>query len=735
MKKFIAVIIKIRYLIITILSVFFIVSLTLIGSLNINYRIEDYLPDTSDTKISLSILDKEFGKTTEFTLMVENINKEEAERIKSELMYVAGVNLVIFSVNKEEFYRNNCALYKVMVSGEINDSSVKNFTLNVKETIDDYKYVITGSVIKMAEIEKNTDHDVPLILIISSILIITLLILTSSSFFEPIIYVITIAFTIVFNLGSNIIFKEISYYTNSMAAIIQLALTIDYSIIIMHKYNLVKEEEKDTIKAITKSMSSSISSIICSALTTMAGLISLSFMSIKIGLDMALVFTKSILISVVITIILMPILIVTFKKPLEKLKHKELRINKEKLANFLFNKKIIITFILLGLALTGFVLSFKTKISYREKTTYHQEEQILKTFDSSTQIMILTPKVTTKDDANKEIELIKDIKNLKFIDNYIVKNVMSFTATLKTPVNYKEAIELSGFDESFVLPIFKYYFKKQDITLDDKVEIDTLLNYTKVGIALNEIFKEQPLFIKNIIIEKINSVYSVFSSENYSRIILELNLDSKKDEMYDYLDELEKIIDKRYDKAYIAGDVIVNNDIKKSFSSDLNMINTFTIVLIFIIILLIFKSVSIPVILIIVIQGAIYLSFSLSLILKEEINFLSYMVILAIQMGATIDYGIVYTSNYLDERIVLDKKSAMFKSIKNSTSTIVSSGIILTICGIMVSLVSKTGIIANIGYMLARGTIVSVVMVTILLPCILYLFDKVIIKTTWRKKI
>lgn len=1085
-KKFIIVAL---FLIATLLSVW------LSGMVAINYDISAYLDESTETKISLSIIENEFGKTGDVQVMIEDIDADSAKDVVDIIKGISNVLVVNFDEHDENYYKNKNALFVVIVDGN-EYSDVANIVVeDIKTALHhnfEGKVNFGGSVVENHAMREAIQSEIVVILVVSICLVIAIMLIMAKSWLEPFIILMASGVAVFINMGTNAIFGEISYITNAVAAILQLALSADYSIVLLHAYRKARENDVSSEKAMTSAIKEVIKPVLASSLTTIAGLLALLFMTMTIGFDIGIVLMKGIVISALTSLTLLPALLLIFEKLMDKTTKRELVLKGKRLCDFAIKGRKVVAPVALALIITCGALQLGNAYSFTDSTgvnaavetnfgannsivvvypttsgsfekeselankllsfttaegntvlknytaysntvrqlydidmaarklnisksdvemlfaMYHlynntsavklttldfvayaddlikndvdikafsdeELEKVLRTllainelmngehtaeefhmlattgamqgseldlfavkqmyglyfyetladktvrFETMLDFMIASSTNTNVEDmfddkTVADLTLLSDgIKQFKaqwempltqtqfqdlMYQNYgtslnkitvaliygnyflsveetpqdtiplgnllpflVSKNLISdpaaidaineYTALYTTvcasypyeqflPVLIQAATTLSGetpavaTDDEAIQQLYIMYFGEQNAfenvkiggrhfvrfvnetaktnsviasqladdgqkRLDDMLLVDTFLSdttaydykeltdkisalqngikslstnkamnsdmvsgvYIKYAIAhklplntpimacdllefvsdnmrKNELLKQK---ITEDMCKKVDSAKAdmagakeLFLSRTYSRMLLSIDLPSESEESTRFVEYLTASVKEVFGHdAHVAGEMVATYDLQKTFDHDNTLISTFTIISIFLIIMLVFRSLSLPVILVAIIQGAIWIAMSTSL-LGGPMFFMSYIIASCILMGATIDYGILMSTSYVQYRETLDKKEALLRSVEIAIPTVFTSGLILTICGFVVGIISSQSSISTVGVLLGKGTLVSVVMITLVLPSVLYLLDGFILKLSIKKK-
>lgn len=809
-------IVKFRYVFLGLFLAFAVASVFFVGKTNINYDLKQYLPDDSDTNVSLGILEDEgFGYNCMMNVMLNGGSVSKAHQIATELEYklnedsAQNPRVAIITVSFDE--SGNHALLQIAINGDEFSENASYVVNKVPELLAGEDFAVSGGAVQNMQLTQAIDKELPIILGVSVAVVLVILLATSSSWIDPILFLIVVGIAALLNMGTNFIFGSISYITQSVAVVLQLALAMDYSIILLHNYNSKMEEGLEPKEALTKALSESFASIFSSCLTTVAGLAALLFMTFTIGFDIGMVLSKGVLLSMVSVFLLMPALILLFKKPIAKTQHKRLMIPTKRLSRFSFSLRKAITLtsavVIAGCAVLsmGFnTYSFKVNLGSNEDSN-----QVADVFGNNNMFMVLFEKGSesenlaghqeivnfvygysdfkNEDGTNKGITAVyspvvkyteEELVGMLHIDSDMVEKLYMFmekSGQAVSPVEIKQFAEQNITDgilnikitpqklssmTDMDLSVMQIYYNMMDYDtefdnnvplirlvtdLQDKIWRNTvkLLCETVLKVdpeplfaLADEIYTQREELAVLDVNAMIDGAMSMFESSNYCRTIFILDIEQADEKTFTFLASLEEMLDSGLfgeRNTYMAGESPVLYDVEKAFDSDLTKTTVLTICCVILIIGLTFLSFSLPLLLVYIIQGAIWISMSFSAIFNSSIFFMSYIIVSCILMGATIDYGILLSSTYVKFRQKFGKKEALSEALKMAMPTVFTSGSIMTVAGFCVGLISSVEAINSVGLLLARGTIVSVIMVLVVLPALLVVFDKILDKTTKHK--
>ena len=731
-------IVNFRYLFLGLFVVLAVICTININNVKVNYDITSYLPDDTETKVGIDLM-KEFGELNQMQVLLTDISYDDAQEKADKIKNIDNVENVSFN-NTKDYYKNNNALIVVEL-GNVSDNTKDKVLSKIDNIVDDSEYYIYVENSDDAVGGMNT------ILIIVVIIIVAVLLFTSKSYFNVILAFIVFGISILLNMGSNFLLGEISYITKSIAIVLQLGLSLDYLIIFLNHYMKEVKDDDNLILAVKKTVTKSIKEIFASSLTTIAGLIALVFMQLKIGGDIGIVMSKGIVCSMLTVILLLPCLLIIFNKPIMKLEHKSFVPNTKKLSQIILKSRkvllsLFIIIVLLSIYLMGkysYVYNVYSVKSITKSDTQIALDKIESNFGKHNRLVIL---VENKDkDYNKELELFNELsKNQNILSmTSIGSQEIGSNIYLGSKLDYNTLSQILNITPELSLNLYKYYARENNeldklININDyKITVIDLIYFLKDNKDNLPLEDDMKLMVDNYY-NTINNSIAFLESDNYSRFILELKTDVEGEETFELLDDIKDVTNKYYDSSTLVGESVSARDLSDTFSHDNLIITLITIVFIALILLFSFKSLGMTLLLILTIEGSILINFGITTLIGDNIFFMSYIVVSAIQMGATIDYAIVMSNRYLTLRNKMNKKEAMIGALTDSTPAIITSGLILTASGFLIGFISDSGVISSIGMALGCGTLISMICTIFILPAILHVCDKFIKITTFTKK-
>ena len=649
---------------------------------DVNYDILSYLPEETSTMQAEKILQDEFGCGSIAMLIVEDMPDKDVAKVKEKVAKLDGVkkalwvdDFVDLSVPKEILPKDMTDLLyngdkSTMIIVMLKEGTA---TLTTQNTVQKIRNIVgaQGFLSGMSGIIKDTkdcaDGEMPLYIIIAGILTLIVLLLTMESTVVPFVFLLSISLAIIYNFGSNIILGEISYITKALAAVLQLGVTMDYSIFLLHRYDEELGKNSDRIEAMSNAIQNTFVSIIGSSTTTVAGFLALCTMDLSLGMDMGIVMAKGVIIGVLCTVTILPSLILIFDKPIHKYKHKTILPAFEKTSKFVVKhyKKLAVLFVII------FIPAFIG--NNNAKVYYNLDESLPDDFPS----IVATNKM--KDDYHMESTdfiLVSD----KLDSNDVTSMI-------------KELEEIDGVNS--VIGLEKYIGP----AIDQEMIPDEILSELKAG--------------------------------GYEEILLNSKYRAASDECNAQLTEVEHIVHKYDPEGLVGGEAPLTKDLIRIADTDFKKVSAASIIAIFLIIAIVFKSISLPVILVAAIECAIFANLGIPYYTGKIEPFIASIVLGTIQLGATVDYAILLTSRFKEELGYNDNKfEAMQAAIKHSGGSIMTSALSFFSATIGVGVISQLELIGSLCSLMSRGAIISMFMIIFILPGLLLVFEPVIRKTS-----
>ncbi len=731
------------------------ISIPKVGVVN---DLTEYLPESTETRQGLDIMNEEFTTFGTAKILVSNITYDKALALSKELEEIKGISAVSFydeeddtydSAKIGDYYQNATALYTLTFEEEQDTDLSQEAMVQVREKLDGYSSYVYTTVDKDDAASLKADMKVIVVIVIFIILVV--LIFTSKTYMEIVIFLAVFGVAALLNMGTNYWFGEISFVTNAVGAVLQLALAIDYAIILFHRF-MEEHEDKETIEAITVALSKAIPEISSSSLTTVSGMVALMFMQFGIGMDLGSVLTKAIIISLLTVFLFMPALIVMFSNAIDKTVHKNF------VPTINFWGKIVVKLRYIGLPIFLVIVAGASVFSGRCPYIYDinsiesskkneflaSKERIEETFEVTNTMAIVVPRGDYESEGRilKRLEALEEVDTALGLANVEVSDDGKYILVDK--LGPRDFSEVAGVDLDLVRVLYQFYaFDKEQYSafmknLDDyRVSIIDMIDFIyqqkeKGGIEFDEEMSDEI----DDLYKAVCDAREQLEGETYDRLVFNLKGAVEGEETFKTIDHIRDIALDYYDEVYVVGDATSNYDLSTSFQRDNVIISVLTALFVGIILLFTFQSAGLPFLLVLTIQGSIWINFSMPYLTQSTMYFLSYLVVSSIQMGATIDYAIVITSRYLDLRKERpDRKKAVVESLNQSFPTIITSGTILTSAGFVIGYLTNNAVIASLGKVLGRGTLISIILVMTVLPQLLLVGDKLIDKTELTKAV
>lgn len=723
----------------------FIFSVFSMNWVQVENDVTTYLPDDTETRQGIVAMNDNFVTFGTAQIMVSNITYETAEEIHNILSSVEGVDMVTFDASADH-YTNASALYDVSFSGGNFDDVSLNALAEIEEKLSAYDL----SVYTMVGYDENAllREEMTTILVVSSFIILAILSLTSRAYMEVPVLLMTFGAAALLNMGTNFLCGKISFISDSVAVVLQLALAIDYAIILCHRFS-DEHETKDARESAIIALSKAIPEIGGSCLTTISGLGALAFMKFGIGLDMAVVLIKAIMLSLLSVFTLMPGLLVLFCPLIDKTKHKKLLPNITFAGKFAVKTRRFVPVIFIFLLGGAFWLSSQCPYAYSYndlKTAKMSERQnayfkIKDTFGTSNMVAVVLPsgnyeaesQILAQFSERSEVKSTMGLSGIEAMEGYKLTDaltprelseligldyeVVQLLYTAYATEHNQYGMIISGLEE-YQIPLFDMF-----IYLKDQLEVHNISLTGDDQAEMEELFSQLEL------------AQAQLQNAKYSRMVVYLTLPEEGAETYAFLEEMRSIIGQYYeDDYYVVGNSTSSRDLSASFITDNLLISVLSAFFVIVVLLFTFQSAGLPLLLIIVIQGSIWINFSFPMLTGEPLYFLGYLIVNAIMMGANIDYAIVISSHYQELKAHMPHKEAIVHALNAAFPTVFTSGTIMASSGMLIGNLSAQPVVSVMGLCLGRGTVISIFLVLFVLPAFLVLGDSIIERTSFRFK-
>ena len=711
---------------------------------NVNDDITSYLAKDTETRRGLDIMESEFTTFATANVMVSSITYDAAEKLAPKIGAIDGVHSVEFDAT-EAHYKNASALFAVTFDGDATSEVSEKAMDEIKSLLADYDTYISSEVGN--PMEQTIKSEMVVVLGIAVFIIIAVLLFTSKTYMEIPVLLITFGAAALLNMGTNYWFGTISYVTDSIAVVLQLALAIDYAIILCHRYT-EEREHLEARDAAVAALSKAIPEISASSLTTISGLAALSLMHFRLGYDMGIVLIKAIIMSMLSVFLLMPGLLVLFSKLIDKTHHRSFVPKISLWGKLTVKTRYVIPPLFLIIAAAAFVFANRCPYVYGYSTldTVKQNESkiadkmVASTFGTDNLVAMLVPSGSYEKEAQllnvisaqPEVESAMGLANIEAMDGYTVTSAL-------TP---RQFAELTDQDIEAARLLYAAYAVNEK---DYGQIVSSIDDYTVPLVDIVLFLRDQEnagyITLERDMSDMLDEMgaelefgLAQLEGENWSRFVIYLNLPEESEETYEFLDTLHGIAGAYYSDCVLVGESVNARDLRSSFSTDNLLISILSALFVVVVLLFTFRSVGLPLLLMIVIQSSIWINFSVPYLTSSNLFFISYLIVSAIQMGANIDYAIVISSRYLDLKKSMPIKEAMIETLNQAFPTIITSGAMLASAGLIIGRMTSDNTISSIGTCLGRGTIISIFLVMGVLPQILLLGDILIEKTAFAIK-
>ena len=669
-KKFFQQVVDHRKLLMVIFIAAALICAVLQNFVAVDYDVTDYLPEDSSSTVSLNKMDEEFdGSIPNARVMIKNVSIADALTYKSELEAIDGVTDVTWlddassttvpietldTDTVETYYKDGNALFSVSISEDKRLEAVED----IRELIGDDN-AMSGSPVSTAVATTSTVSEVAKISVYAVLFVLLVLTVTTTSWLEPVVILLGLGTAVIINMGTNIIFGEISFVTNAAGSILQLAVSLDYSVFLFHRFLETTKTIKDPKEAMVDALTKSSSSILASGMTTVIGFLALVLMRFRIGPDLGLALAKGVGISLLTVFFFMPGLILASYPLIQKTRHRRFVPSFRKFGELIIKIMVPVSVIFLFLIVPAYLASNSNSFYYGASHLFGPEtqlgqdiEEIEDVFGKGDTYVMMVP----RGDTAKEKELSDKLQELPQ-----VKSVISYVdlAGPEVPDTYLEADQLSQLE-----------------------------------------------------------------SDNYSRMVISVEADLAGDETFDLVREIRADAQEYYpDTWYLAGEGVSAYDLMDTITADTAKVNLVAIAAVFLVLLLTMKSVTLPVILVLGIETAIWINLSVPYFTGQHVFYIAYLIISSIQLGATVDYAILFSDRYSEYREQYGRRRSIVETVTSCSVSILTSASVLTVVGFLLGMLSTHGLISQLGYFLGIGTLCSLCVVMFVLPGLLYLTD------------
>lgn len=680
MKKLADIIVKYKAVILILFIVLSLVSGFLSTRVKTNFDIYSYVPKKAPSTIAIDTMTEEYAQDIpNAEIAIPNMSISDALLMKERLASLPYVQEVLWLDDQldlatpldmldqkvvEGFYKDEVALFHVTLE---EDSKAIDILVEL-QTIAGPEGAVRGQVVEMANMQRGVNVEISRILLVIIPVALAILLFATTSWFEPILFMVVIFVGVLLNMGSNILFGEISFISQAVGGVLQLAVSMDYAIFLLHRFRDYREEGLSVEEAMKNAIVKSFSPISSSALTTFFGFLALVFMRFRLGPDLGIVLAKGVLLSLLSVFFLLPILAVYTYKIIDKTTHRSLLPSFKRTSRFI----VRIGIPLMVVAALAIVPAY---IAQRSNDFLYGSQSF--------------PKGS------------REARDVNYMNEHFGENMQMVLLAPKG----QWAVEEKLANDLLALP-----------------EMKSVVGYvTQVGTGMPP----------DLIADR---VLSNLISDHYSRLILVAESPTESPETYELAEKIRAMTEEAYPEggAHLAGANFVLLDMKTTINQDLGIVNGLAILAIFIVIMIAFRSLALPALLVLTIELSVWINLAIPYLVGTPLNFIGYLVISTVQLGATVDYGILMAQHYMDHRQLLGRKEAAMKTVQTVAGSIIPPALILASAGFTLAAISSIQVVAELGSVLGRGAIISLAMVLFLLPNLLRLFDHFIEKTTWK---
>ena len=722
-RKTAALIVRLRGWILALLLLCAALCVPAIAKTRINYDLTRYLDESTMTKRALRVMEQEFGMGDQLYVMFEDQPQEKLNSLVEELNGLEEVRFAVHDPTDDVRVADGVSYQRVTLT--LTDCDAGALVRKLRQMYADIPCAVGGQAASLLDIQQSVGAEIPAVMGISVAVVLAVLLLTSHAWLEPAVILLVLAVSILINMGTNFIFPDVSFITFAVSAILQLALSIDYAIMLLHAYNGFLDAGMKREQAMTEALAHSFMPVASSAFTTVAGLLSLLFMSFTIGFDIGLVLSKGILISMLCVFLLMPSVTLLFGGALKATRHRPLRLGGDRLAALVYRIRHPLAVLLTLAVAFGFYLQSGNAYLFTDSGRSGQNGEsarIVRVFGETNPMVILVPGGEEDADYDLQRQLKDRLLALEMDGEKVIRDLSAMVTDGEQALQYYTAQDVASLTGMNLL-LVNLYFRAQGF--GDSVRADRLLE------AAGDLIAGDAEMLR--LRAALADAKAAFNGPHYARMLLELSFPVSDSRIRPAIDMIQDAARTVYgEDFYLTGVPMSTYDIGHAFEGDLMKVNLITFAAILLIVALSFRALALPLILVFVIEGAIWITMGISRLINQPIFFMSYLICVSIQMGATIDYGILLSSHYRDARRSSQPvREALAAAMKKALPTVLTSGIILITAGYIVGRMCSVYYISAIGLLLSRGAAVSVFLVLTLLPALLAMGDRLIVS---RKK-
>ena len=732
------------------------------GWVHVENDITAYLPADTETRQGLSIMEEELTTYGTARIVVSHTSEALAQSLAYRMEQIEGVTSATVgsgtvggesetgqAEERSDYIQGSDVLINVTFDGEADQQISLDAMSEIKTLLEPYDAYINSEVGN--DTAGNLASEMQVILVIAFTIIVLVLLFTSRSYAELPVLMLTFGSAALLNMGTNFIFGTISFVSNSVTVVLQLALAIDYAIILLHRFTEERERLGEDRAACIAALAYSIPAISSSSLTTISGLAAMMFMQFGLGFDMGLVLIKAICFSMLSVFTLMPGLLMLFSNAIQKTQHRSFVPHIDRWGNLVVKLRYVGVPLFGLLLVAGFLLSqncpyvygYSELVTTKQNENQIAEQRVNDTFGTQNIMALLVPKgdyasekaLLHRLEQYDEVDYAMGLSNIEALDGY----------TLTDKLTPRQFSEMTDMDYEIVELLYTAYAAKDDSLGQAVSGVDTYaVPLMDMFLFLYDQVEQGFVTLDEETQSQLDDLYAALTDgqaqmmgDQYSRMVLNLNLPEEGEETFEFLQTIHQEAERYYpaDQIFLVGDSTSDYDLSTSFERDNILISVLSVVFVILVLLFTFQSVGLPILLICVIQGSIWINFSFPTLFDQPIFFMGYLVVTSIQMGANIDYAIVISSRYSEMKELMPPKQAIIKALDLAFPTVLTSGTILTSAAYLIGKLSSEPAIVGIGENLSRGTLISMILVMFILPQILLLGDKIVEKTRFNIKV
>ena len=680
-RRFYSCIVKYRKVIMVLFAVITAISAFMIPEVSVNYELADYLPRDYISTKSIGFMRGEFGDMPNARIVLRDVSEHEVREYKRKLESIDGVEYVswidsMIPLNipvsilpesiTERFYKDGNAILTLTVDEDKQYQVIPE----VYDVIGEDN-TLSGNAVSTVVAATNTVEEGKIVTIAALIILMLVLAVTTTSWAEPFIIMLGLIAAVIINTGTNIIFGSVSFITSATGMLLQIAVALDYSVFLIHRFDECRKVHSDPEEAMTEALTLSSSSILSSGLTTVIGFIALAAMKFLIGRDLGLALSKGVAICLITTLTFMPGVILATYRLMEKTRHRRFMPSFEGFGRFVLKVTVPMMILFAVVIAPSYVCSERNSFWYGGAHIYGTETRV-----------------------GNDRKIITDI--FGDVDTYVIMVPRGDHASERAMV-----------DEM-----------RKDKRVTMILSPESFLGMSVPGEMLPD------------------SLVTQIRSDDYDRLVLTVAEPPESEDAFDLIQKIENIADKYYpDSYYMTGSGVINHDLKHAVTGDRRRVNIIAVLAVFLILIITMRNLVLPVILVLVIETAIWFNMSISFISGSVLFYISYLIVSSVQLGATVDYAILFAQRYRENRIsreILPRESIV-RTVKENTASVLTSGLVMSITGFLLAAFSSHGMIAQIGLLLGRGTLCTLFAVLFVLPGLMMLFDRQVIRD-WRRR-